>query len=156
MSKKNKPKKSSYLNRKARFKYEISDTLEAGISLTGSEVKSIRLGRVSLGQAFVVIRGGEAYVINMNIPAYEFTHERDYDPTRPRKLLLHKQQIHQLASKVESSGQTLVPLKLYSKRGRFKLEIGLGKGRKEHSKKQLLKERDIARDTARQIKDMGY
>lgn len=149
-----KKKKSAnrLVNKKARFDYEILDTIEAGVVLTGPEVKSLRLGRGSLVDAFIQIRQGQAYLVNMTIPRYEFTDFRDYDATRTRKLLLHKKEIYSLNQKTDGQNLSLIPVEIYPKAGKFKVLIGLGRGRKQYSKKELLKRRDQEREIKRELK----
>lgn len=145
--------KGKILNRRARFDYEILETVEAGMALTGPEVKSLRQGRGSLVDAFVQIRDGQAYLINMSIPRYEFSREDDYDPTHTRKLLLHKNQIHSFDQKVAGANLTLIPLEIYPQRGRFKVLVGLAKGRQQHDKRARLKSRDLDREIRQNLKE---
>lgn len=143
-------------NKKAYFNYEILETFEAGIVLNGQEVKSIKSGRISLTGAYVVIKDGELYLVNANVAPYQPKNvPSDYDPTRARKLLLKKSEIKYLIGKSKQKGLTLVPLKVYSKRGRVKLEFGIGRGRKKVSKKELLKKRAIEKEIARELKLRG-
>ncbi|MGF1491621.1 MAG: SsrA-binding protein SmpB [Microcoleaceae cyanobacterium] len=140
-------------NRKARFLYEILETYQAGIELHGTEVKSIRAGRVNIQDGYALIRNGEAWLLNVHISPYEpasgyFNH----DPRRSRKLLLHRQEINKLLGQVEQKGLTLVPLKMYLKNGRVKVDIGLARGKKLHDKRQSIKERDDKRAMARAVK----
>ena len=123
------------LNKKALHNYHILEHLEAGIELLGSEVKSIRSGRLDLGEAYVRILNGEAFLVNANIPRYEQASERVYDPTRSRKLLLHKAQIASLLGKVSGKNVTLVPVSVYEKNNYFKVVVGLGKSKKEFVKR---------------------
>src|SRR6202045_3102102 len=117
-------------NRKARFNYEIGETLEAGIALTGTEVKSLRQGRATIAESYADARGGEIWLVNANIPEYLQASRFNHAPKRARKLLLHKRQISKLASAVEREGMTLVPLKMYfNEKGRAKIEIALGRGK---------------------------
>lgn len=153
---KKKQKSTRLVNRKARFEYEVLESVEAGIALTGPEVKSLRLGRGSLIDAFIQIRQGQAYLINMTIPRYQFTDARDYEATRTRKLLLHKKEIYSLHQKTDGQNLTLIPLEIYPKGSRFKVSIGVARGRKQHDKRQVLKQRDIERETKRVLKDRGY
>lgn len=141
-------------NKKARFNYEVIDSVEAGISLTGSEVKSIRQGDVSINEAFVLIRKQEAFIINMNIKNYEHATNTPIklDPTRTRKLLLHKTEINRLLKRVQEEKLTLVPAKLYWTNNRVKLEVILGKGKKLHDKRQTIKERDSQREINKRYK----
>lgn len=138
-------------NKKAYFNYEISETLEAGINLFGFEVKSIRLGKTDLTGSFVRIIGSEAYLVNAKIFPYQNAQIENYDDHRTRKLLLHKNQIISLKSKLDGSNLSLIPISLYLKKGFIKLEIGLGKGKKQYEKKEAIKKKDIQRDTEREI-----
>lgn len=153
--KKNKAKVSPNtiaLNKQARRLYEILEDYEAGISLLGSEVKSLRAGQVSFKDGYVQFRDGEAFLVGVHIAPYEKTGTFDqHDPERPRRLLLHKREIESLQAKTEQKGLSVVPLKMYFSRGKVKVAIGLGRGKNVHSKKQDIKDRDIARDTARQL-----
>jgi len=137
-------------NRKARFNYEIGETFEAGIVLTGSEVKSLRAGRATIAESYADARGGEIWLINSNIPEYLQAHRYNHLPKRARKLLLHQRQISRLAGAVEREGMTIVPLKLYfNERGRAKIEIALGKGKKLHDKRETEKKRSWDRERGR-------
>ncbi len=136
-------------NRKAFRDFEVEEKLEAGLVLTGSEIKSIRAGRVSLVDSYAAIEGGEAFVHSMNISPYAQASHFGHDPTRTRKLLLHKDQIRRLTGKVTERGYTLVPLRLYLKDGRAKLELGLAHGRRKYDKRRELAERDANREMAR-------
>ncbi|QJB56454.1 SsrA-binding protein SmpB [Pseudodesulfovibrio sp. zrk46] len=139
-------------NKQARRLYEILETFEAGISLLGSEVKSLRGGHVSFKDGYVSFHDGSAFLVGVHIAPYEQTGPYDqHDPERRRRLLLHKHEIEVLQSKVDQKGLTVVPMKMYFSKGKVKLQIGLGRGKNVHSKKQDLKDRDIARDTARQL-----
>ena len=141
-------------NRKARFLYEILETYEAGIQLTGTEVKSIREGKVNLQDGYALIRNGEAWLINVHISPYTTSSQYfNHDPRRTRKLLLHRQEIRKLIGKVEQQGLTLVPLKLYLKRGLVKVSLGLAKGKKLHDKREDLKRRQDQRDIQRAMKN---
>lgn len=140
------------VNRKALHNYHILEHLEAGISLTGSEVKSIRGGRSDMGEAYVRILNGEAYLVNANIPRYEQTSQRAYDATRSRKLLIHKAQINSLIGKTSGKGATLVPVSIYEKGNRFKIDIGLAKSKKEFDKRRVLKERDHMRRIEQELR----
>ncbi|HEY9676026.1 MAG TPA: SsrA-binding protein SmpB [Waterburya sp.] len=140
-------------NRQARFLYEILETYEAGIELKGTEVKSIRQGKVNLQDGYALIRNGEAWLLNVHISPYQkATDYFNHDPRRTRRLLLHKKEIRKLIGKVEQQGLTLVPLKMYFKRGLVKISIALGKGKKLHDKRESLKERQDKRDMARAMK----
>lgn len=141
-------------NRKARFLYEILETYEAGIQLTGTEVKSIREGKVNVQDGYALIRNGEAWLINVHISPYTTSSQYfNHDPRRTRKLLLHRQEIRKLIGKVEQQGLTLVPLKLYLKRGLVKVSLGLAKGKKLHDKREDLKRRQDQRDIQRAMKN---
>ncbi|MBI2035909.1 MAG: SsrA-binding protein SmpB [Candidatus Liptonbacteria bacterium] len=140
-------------NKKAFFDYEILETYEAGLELLGFEVKAIRAGRASLVGAFVVIRGGEAYILNMQVPPYQPGNTpADYEPARTRKLLLKKSEISELIGKTEKTGLTIVPLKLYNKHNRLKLEIGLARHKKAHDKRASIKKRDTEREIGHRLK----
>jgi SsrA-binding protein len=140
-------------NRQARFLYEILETYEAGIELLGTEVKSIRAGRVNLRDGYGLIRNGEVWLLNAHISPHATTGSYfNHEPTRTRRLLLHKQEIRKLIGKVEQQGLTLVPLKMYLKKGRVKVAIALVRGKKLHDKREDVKKRDDQRDMARAIK----
>lgn len=140
-------------NKKAGHDYFIEDTIEAGLVLNGTEIKSIRKGKVQLKDSYIQIRNGEAWVSNMHISPYEQGNIFNHDPIRTRKLLLHKRQIQQLNYDIKRDGYTIVPLKMYIKDGYAKLLIGLGKGKKNYDKRQDLKKKDAKRDIARAMKD---
>lgn len=141
------------LNKKASFDYEILETYEAGLQLLGFEVKSIRKGSASLVGAFVVIRGDEAYLLNANIPPYQPNNSpKDYEPTRTRKLLLKKSEISELIGKTKKTGLTLVPIKLYNKGSRLKLQVGLAQNKKKHDKRASIKKKDVEREIHRKLK----
>jgi SsrA-binding protein len=133
-------------NRKARHDYEILDTYEAGLVLTGTEVKSLRQGRCSLVDGYAVVQDGEAWLMGVHIPEYTEGTWNNHTPRRQRKLLLHKEEIARLVGKTQESGLALVPLQLYFKDGRAKVEIALARGRKAHDKRQALSERDAKRE----------
>jgi SsrA-binding protein len=139
-------------NRKAYHNYHIQDSVEAGIALTGTEIKSIRAGRVSLGDAYVKPEAGELWLLNAHIARYEPGSYSSHVPTRPRKLLLHRQQIDDLSSKVLEKGFTLVPLKLYIKDSIAKVEVALAKGKKLYDKRETIIRRETERDVDRAIK----
>ena len=140
-------------NRKARHDYTIEDTIEAGIALVGTEVKSLRLGRASLNDSYAEIVGGEVVLQNAHIDQYEKAARDNHDPLRPRRLLLHKREIRKLAGKVAERGYTLVPLSLYWKDGKAKVDLALAKGRKSFDKREALREKDIRRDILRRGTD---
>ncbi len=141
-------------NRKARHDYFIEETYEAGIVLKGTEIKSIRAGRVSLIDAHARLDNGEAYLINMHIAPYDHGNRFNHDPTRTRKLLLHRREIDKLVGLTQRQGYTLVPLRLYVKNGFAKLLIGLGKGKKLYDKREDLKQKQMKRDIDRALKDV--
>jgi SsrA-binding protein len=143
-------------NKKAYFNYEILETFEAGISLIGQEVKSIKSGRINLAGSYVVFQNEELYLINADIPPYQPKNAPpDYNPRRSRKLLLRKKEIKYLIGRSRQKGLTLLPLRVYTKRGKIKLGFGLARGRKKASKKELLKKRAIEREIARELKLRG-
>lgn len=143
-------------NRKARFNYQIGEVFEAGIALTGSEVKSLRQGRATIAESYADPREGELWLVNANIPEYVQAGRFNHAPKRPRKLLLHKRQIHKLMGAVEREGMTLIPLKMYfNEKGRAKLELALAKGKKLHDKRETEKKRDWQRDRARLMRQRG-
>ena len=137
-------------NRKARFNYSIGDTFEAGIALTGTEVKSLRAGKATIGESYAGEHRGEIFLINANIPEYLQANRFNHEPKRPRKLLLHKRQVNKLIGAVQREGMTLVPLRLYfNEKGRAKVELALAKGKQLHDKRETEKKRDWNRDKAR-------
>jgi SsrA-binding protein len=140
-------------NRKAYHNYYIGDSIEAGIALTGSEIKSVRSGRVSLGDAYVRPEGGELWLVNAHIARYEASSYMSHEPTRPRKLLLHRKEINNLASKVAEKGLTLVATRLYIKGSIAKVEIALAKGKKLYDKRESISRRDAERELARATKN---
>ena len=143
-------------NRRARFNYEIGETFEAGIVLTGSEVKSLRAGKATIGESYADSRDGELWLINSNIPEYQQAGRFNHLPKRPRKLLLHQRQINKLAGAVEREGMTVVPLKLYfNDKGRAKVEIALARGKKLHDKRETLKRRSWDRERGRLMRQKG-
>jgi len=143
----------SVVNKKARFNYDIIETYEAGLILVGSEVKSLRAGRISLNEAYVRIIGAEAWLVGANISHYENAGRDNHDPDRNRKLLLHKREVNRLMGKVNEKGLTIVPLKLYfNPRGYAKILIGLAKGKAVHDKRRAIKDRDMRRDVDRQVR----
>lgn len=140
------------INKKALHNYHILEHLEAGVVLTGAEVRSIRSGRLDLGEAYVRVLNGEAYLVNANIPRYAQDASKTYDPTRSRKLLLHKAQITSLIGKTTGKGATLVPVSMYEKGNRFKIEVGLAKSKKEFDKRRVMKERDHIRRVEQELR----
>lgn len=144
------------MNRKAFHDYTIEETVEAGLVLTGTEVKSIRAGRVNLRDAYARPEKGEMWLLNAHIAPYQAGNRYNHEPGRPRKLLLHRKQILELGRKVQEKGLTVVPLKLYfSKQGRAKVELGLGRGKKLYDKRETLARRDAAREMERAIRGRG-
>lgn len=144
--------KTVVTNRKAYHNYHIGESIEAGIVLTGTEIKSIRAGRVSLGDAYVKPEGGELWLLNAHIARYEAGSYMSHEPTRPRKLLLHRKEIDSLAGKIQEKGLTLVPLKLYIKDSIAKLEIAPAKGKKLYDKRETIARRETDREIRRAIK----
>ncbi len=142
----------SITNRKAWHEYHIEDTFEAGLVLTGTEVKSIREGRASLQEAFCKIESGEAVIFGMHIAPYEQGNRWNVDPVRPRKLLLHKTEIRKIGRQLQEKGFTLVPLKLYFSKGYAKLNIGLARGKKLYDKREAIANRDVEREQRREEK----
>lgn len=140
-------------NRKAYHNYHIQDSVEAGIVLTGTEIKSIRAGRVSLGDAYVKPEGGELWLLNAHIARYEAGSYSSHEPMRPRKLLLHRKEIGALTSKVLEKGLTLVPLRLYIKDSLAKVEVALGKGKKLYDKRESIMRRETEREMERVMKN---
>ena len=143
------------VNKKARFNYFIEADYEAGLQLTGTEVKSLRQGRANLKDSYCKIQNGEVYVHQMHISPYPFAHYGNHDPLRRRKLLLHKSEIRKLYGKVNEKGYALIPLKLYFKDGRAKLAIGLGRGKQKHDKRETIRRRDQEREMARTRRAYG-
>ena len=137
-------------NRKARHNYFIEETFEAGLVLTGTEVKSLRGGRSTIAESYVTEQGGEAWLVNANIPEYAGGNRFNHEPRRPRKLLLHRAQVNKLIGDIQREGRTVVPLQVYfNDDGRAKIEIALGTGKKAHDKRQSIKERDWQRQRSR-------
>ena len=141
-------------NRKARHDYHITDTIEAGLVLTGTEIKSIRAGRVNLQDSYAQIRDGEVWLIGAHIAPYAHGNRETHEPRRERKLLLHRREINRLSSRVIERGWTLVPLRLYLRDGRAKVELGLAKGKRQYDKRQDIARRDYDREMRRAVKDM--
>ena len=146
-------KKTVAENRRARFDYYIEDKVEAGIALTGTEVKSLRFGEGSIAESYAEVRGGEAWLVNSNVPEFSHGNRFNHEPKRPRKLLLHEREIARMHGAVERKGMTLVPLSIYfNSRGKAKVELALAKGKKTHDKRDTIKERDWKRDQQRIMK----
>ena len=143
-------------NRKARYAYAIGDTLEAGIMLVGSEVKSLRSGKSTISESYAHAKDGELWLVNAYIPEYTQASRFNHEPKRSRKLLVHKREVAKLAAAIQREGMTLIPLKLYfNAKGRAKLELGIAKGKKLHDKRETEKQRDWQRDKARLIRSKG-
>ena len=143
-------------NRRARFNYQIGETFEAGIQLAGTEVKSLRQSKATIAESYVSPERGEIWLINANIPEYLQANRFNHEPTRPRKLLLHKRQMERLIGGVQREGMTIVPLRLYfNDRGRAKVEIALAKGKQVHDKRESEKARDWQREKGRLLRDKG-
>lgn len=143
-------------NRKARYNYEIEDKVEAGLVLTGSEVKSLRSGKANIAESYASDEGGALYLINAHISEYKQAGRANHDPTRPRKLLLHKRELDRLRGAIQRQGMTVVPLKLYfNARGIAKAELGIAKGKQVHDKRETEKKRDWQRQKGRLLRDKG-
>lgn len=142
-------------NRRARHDYEVLDTFEAGIALLGPEVKSLREGRANLGDAYATIRGGDCILEKLHISPYDPATRENADPMRPRRLLLHRSEISRLSGKVRERGFTLIPLSLYWKNGRAKVELGLVRGKRSHDRREDIKRRDADREARRAMRDRG-
>lgn len=140
-------------NKKARFEYFIEETFEAGLALKGTEIKSIRTGQISLQEAYVRTDGLQAWLVGAHVAPYEHASAYQHDPMRERKLLLHKREIKTLWDAVRIKGMTIVPMKVYLKAGKAKLEIGIARGKKQYDKRESIKERDIARENSRRSGD---
>jgi SsrA-binding protein len=142
-------------NRKATHEYHILDTYEAGIALQGSEIKSIRAGKISLAQAYVTVDNGEAWLLNAHIATYDQASHYNHDPLRPRKLLLHRSELHRMWNDVRQKGATIIPLRVYLKHGLAKVEIAVAKGKKLYDKRAEIAKRDTERDIERQLRRRG-
>ncbi len=139
-------------NRRARHEYEILETIEAGLVLRGTEVKALRTGQVNFKDSYATIRNGEAWLLGCHISPYSHGTDANHDPERDRKLLLHAREIARLSGKIAERGLTLVPLRLYFKKGRAKLELGLARGRKLHDKRSVIKEREVRREMDKAVR----
>ena len=143
-------------NRRARFEYAIDQVFEAGIALTGTEVKSLRFGEGSIAESYAEVKDGQAWLINSNVPEFAHGNRFNHEPKRPRKLLLHHRELNKLHGAVARDGMTLVPLSVYfNGRGRAKVELALAKGKKAHDKRESIKERDWKREQGRILRDRG-
>jgi len=152
INKKNKPRSTKILNKKAKHTFELLDRFETGVVLTGAEVKSAKLGHVSLAESYVRIINGEVWLINANINPYFYADQEGYDPRRTRKLLLHKHEILKIYKKMEGTNLTIVPTALYCKKGYVKVEIALARGKKQYEKREKKKRRDLDREQERVLK----
>ncbi|MBC2667953.1 SsrA-binding protein SmpB [Novosphingobium piscinae] len=149
-------KKTVAENRRARFDYYIDEVFEAGIALTGTEVKSLRFGEGSIAESYAEVRDGQVWLVNSNVPEFSHGNRFNHEPKRPRKLLLHEREIGKLTGAVERKGMTLVPLSIYfNGRGRAKVELALAKGKNAADKRQTIKERDWKREQSRLLRDHG-
>ncbi len=143
-------------NRRARFEYFLEDFFEAGIALTGTEVKSLRFGEGSIAESYAEVKGAEVWLVNANVPEFSHGNRHNHEPKRPRKLLLHEREINKMRNAVARDGMTLIPLSIYfNGRGRAKVELALAKGKKLHDKRETIKARDWKRDQARLMRDRG-
>lgn len=140
-------------NRKARFLYAIEESLECGVELKGTEVKSLRTGKFSFTDAYGKIIDGQLWLCGLHISPYEFGNIHNHDPDRNRRLLAHRKEIEKFRRKVDEKGFTIVPLRFYLKRGKVKVEMGIGKGKKLHDKRDSIKQRDLGRETEREMRD---
>ena len=140
-------------NKKAYHNYFIEEKFEAGLVLTGTEIKSLRMGNANLNDSFAIVRNGEAFLNNLHISPYDFGNRENHDPDRMRKLLLHKKEIGRLFGKIREQGYSVVPLRLYFKNGLAKVEIGLAKGKKLYDKREVMKEKDQKRDMSQALKE---
>lgn len=148
--------KTVAMNRRARFEFFIEDVFEAGIALAGTEVKALRQGEGSIAEAYAEVKDGQIWLVNANIPEFSHGNRFNHEPKRPRKLLLHERQIDKMGSAVARQGMTLVPLSIYfNDKGRAKVELAIGKGKKLHDKRETEKDRDWKRDAARIMRDRG-
>jgi SsrA-binding protein len=144
--------KIACVNRRARHEYEILDTLEGGLALLGTEVKSLRAGQASIAEAFAVVDRGEVWLVDAQIQPYAFGNINNHEPKRKRKILLHRREIAKLTGKVKEKGLSIIPLKIYFTKGIAKVELGVGRGRKLHDKREAIKSRDAVREAAREMR----
>lgn len=147
--KKDESRKIIATNKDARFRYFIEDTVEAGLALQGTEVKSLRIGKAQMADAYVFVRNGEAFLSNMHIPEYTHGNRENHNPLRERKLLLHRKEIDRLSAAVNEKGMAIIPTQMYFLKGRVKVELGLGKGKKLHDKRADIKEKESKREMDR-------
>lgn len=141
------------VNRRASFDYEVLERYEAGIAFTGSEVKSVREGRISLAEAYAVVERGEAWLVGAHVAEYVLAHRRNHEPMRRRKLLLHRREIDKIGQSVQRDGLTLIPLKVYTKGRNIKVELGLCRGKQVHDKREKVKERQHKREMDREMRE---
>lgn len=139
-------------NRKAYYDYEIEETYEAGIVLTGTEIKSIRDGKANLKDSYAIIKNGEVFLLNMHISQYDNGNIFNHNETRTRKLLLNKKEIYKIRDSIEREGYTLIPIRLYFKKNRAKIEVGIARGKKSYDKRETIKKKDMERETQKQLK----
>lgn len=139
-------------NRKAYYDYEIEETYEAGIVLTGTEIKSIRDGKANLKDSYAIIKNGEVFLLNMHISQYDNGNIFNHNETRTRKLLLNKKEIYKIRDSIEREGYTLIPIRLYFKKNRAKIEVGIARGKKSYDKREAIKKKDMERETQKQLK----
>ena len=149
-------KRAVATNRRARFDYEVIERVEAGLVLVGPEVKSLRAGKASLGEAYAMIRRGEAWLLNCHISPYDPASRENPDPRRERKLLLHRKELRKLEGKLQEQGFTMVPLSLYFKDGRAKVELALVRGKRRFDKRETIRDRESQRDLARRMRGRGH
>ena len=151
------PSKTLAKNRKARFEYEIQNTMEVGIVLKGTEVKSIRAGQINITESFCRVDDHlQVYLFNAHVSQYDFGNIHNHDPLRPRRLLLHRSEIRRLYGQVKEQGLTLIPIKIYLKGGIIKMELALGRGKKMYDKRQTMKKRDAERDVERALSEQSF
>ena len=143
-------------NRKARHDYIIEESIEAGIVLTGTEIKSVRGGQINLRDSFALIRNDEVWLVGAHISPYRHGNRANHDPTRERKLLLHRREINKLAGRIQEKGWTLIPLRVYLRDGLAKVELGLARGKKQYDKRETIAKRDYDREMRRAVKDMYH
>ena len=144
------------LNRQAKFNYEILDTIETGIVLTGTEIKSLKLGNANIKDSYATIRNNEVFLLNMHISQYKEGNIFNHNETRTRKLLLHKKEILKLKNKIDLNGFTLIPLKVYFVKGHAKILLGLARGKKTYDKRETIKKRDVEREIRKEFKEKNY
>ena len=151
------PSKTLAKNRKARFEYEIQNTMEVGIVLKGTEVKSIRAGQINITESFCRVDDHlQVYLLNAHVSQYDYGNIHNHDPLRPRRLLLHRSEIRRLYGQVKEQGLTLIPIKIYLKGGIIKIELALGRGKKMYDKRQTMKKRDAERDVERALSEQSF